>query len=180
MNDDDEISNEDRALFRQAVGKIHPVKSTKRSSGHHIPHRHAPQYIEQPPRTSLAAGSPCDQDNAEQVLFQRPGLQNKLIRKLRRGQLRPAANLDLHGLTIDKAELALARFIQHCVLEQIRYALVIHGKGLRSEAGRAVLRPHVRHWLSGSLDVLAYCSAQPGDGGGGALYLLLKRSNQGG
>jgi len=52
--------------------------------------------------------------------------------------------------------------------------LVIHGKGMNSRGGEAVLRRLARHWLTQRPDVLAYCNAPPGDGGSGAALVLLK------
>ena len=52
--------------------------------------------------------------------------------------------------------------------------LVIHGKGMNSPGGEAVLRKLTRHWLTQRSDVLAYCDAIPRDGGKGAVLVLLK------
>jgi DNA-nicking Smr family endonuclease len=52
--------------------------------------------------------------------------------------------------------------------------LVIHGKGMNSPSGEAVLRKLTRHWLAQRPDVLAYCDALPRDGGSGAALVLLK------
>ena len=50
----------------------------------------------------------------------------------------------------------------------------MHGKGLRSGPAGPVLKNSVQHWLSQWDEVLAFVSAQPRDGGSGALYVLLK------
>jgi DNA-nicking Smr family endonuclease len=51
---------------------------------------------------------------------------------------------------------------------------VIHGKGLNSQGGAAVLRKLARHWLTQHQQVLGYCDAPAKDGGSGAVLVLLK------
>ena len=55
--------------------------------------------------------------------------------------------------------------------------LVIHGRGHNSPAGLPVLREQMSRWLTRGAtgkSVLAFCTARPKDGGGGALYVLLR------
>lgn len=107
--------------------------------------------------------------------FQRGGLQHSVMRKLRRGQIAPHDEIDLHGLTVDAARKHLARFLEHARSDRLTCVRVIHGKGLRSPRSTAVLKPRVRHWLRHDDRVLAYVPAQRRDGGSGALYVLLRR-----
>jgi DNA-nicking Smr family endonuclease len=51
---------------------------------------------------------------------------------------------------------------------------IVHGKGLQSRNGAPVLKAKVAHWLRQREEVLAYCQAKPGDGGSGAVVVLLK------
>jgi DNA-nicking Smr family endonuclease len=57
---------------------------------------------------------------------------------------------------------------------KLRCVLVIHGKGLNSQGGAAVLRKLARHWLTQHQQVLGYCDAPAKDGGSGAVLVLLK------
>ena len=57
---------------------------------------------------------------------------------------------------------------------ELRCVLVIHGKGLNSRGGEAVLRKLTRHWLTQHPLVLGYCDAPAKDGGSGAVLVLLK------
>jgi DNA-nicking Smr family endonuclease len=101
----------------------------------------------------------------------------RTIERLRRGQLRPGARLDLHGMTQAEAHRALERFVPQARDAGKRCVIVITGKGSVS-AGGGVLRNAVPGWLNApSLrpSVLAYAEAIPRDGGGGALYVLLRR-----
>ncbi|MCP4487367.1 MAG: DNA mismatch repair protein MutS [Gammaproteobacteria bacterium] len=98
------------------------------------------------------------------------GIQRKLQRKIRQGVLPIDAILDLHGYRQKQAYTELTRFFQQ---SSIKTVIVIHGKGNRS-SNEAVLKPLVHHWLSQQNFVLAWCPAQPRDGGSGASYVYLR------
>jgi DNA-nicking Smr family endonuclease len=85
------------------------------------------------------------------------------------------AELDLHGLTLAKAEPTLSQFLEQCQEQKIRCVRIIHGKGWGSRDNKPVLKSKLNHWLRQSDAVLAFCSATIEDGGTGALYVLLKR-----
>jgi DNA-nicking Smr family endonuclease len=105
-----------------------------------------------------------------------PGLDRRSAERLRRGQLRVEARLDLHGMTQDEAHRALDGFLARAQDQGKRCVLVITGKGGGERGG--VLRAAVPRWLGEAPNrgrVLATAPAQPKDGGAGALYLLLRR-----
>ena len=86
-------------------------------------------------------------------------------------------------MTQDDAHAALARFVAASRAMGRRCVLVITGKGrppkntIGAEGG-GVLKQAVPRWLnepSLRAQILAFATAQPKDGGGGALYVLLKR-----
>jgi len=81
--------------------------------------------------------------------------------------------LDLHGLTQDEALHSLRMFLRESRLEGLRKVLVIHGKGLHSESGRAVLREAVRQALMKDRNVAAWGEAQRHKGGSGAAWVWL-------
>ncbi len=104
-----------------------------------------------------------------------PGLDRRTADRLRRGRLPAEATLDLHGLSQSEAHMALTGFIQGSVVRGRRSLLIITGKGTR---GEGVLRRMVPRWLNDPAlrsYLLAIEAAQPGDGGAGALYVLLRR-----
>ena len=80
----------------------------------------------------------------------------------------------MHGMSVDEARDHLVEFIEDCRRHHLRTVLVIHGKGFRSSGTRPVLKSMVNNWLRQHQAVMAFCSAQPADGGSGALYVLLK------
>ena len=84
---------------------------------------------------------------------------------------------DLHGMTSDQAQESLLFFIRESYQQNHRCVLVVTGRGINSPGGQSVLKRETEGWLT--LDplkrvVLAFCTAQPIDGGAGAVYVLLR------
>jgi DNA-nicking Smr family endonuclease len=105
-------------------------------------------------------------------------LDRRTRQKLRRGDFSVQAHLDLHGLNREEGHAALDGFVRVQRLAGKRCLLVIHGKGKNSKDGLPVLKEQISRWLTrGALgrSVLAFCTAQPADGGAGAVYVLLRR-----
>ncbi len=103
------------------------------------------------------------------------GVDTPTMARVRRGEYKIEARLDLHGMTLDVAHQQLQEFVETSYHARKRCVLVITGKGGREE-GR--LQQEVPRWLAFSQlsrMILMVSSAQPKHGGDGALYLLLKR-----
>lgn len=99
--------------------------------------------------------------------------------RFRKGQMPIEARLDLHGMTVAKAQPELIRFILRCRSKRLRCILVITGKG-KAEDGSpgGVLRRSLPEWLRADVlgdAILKYTSAKSKDGGSGAFYILLRR-----
>ena len=105
------------------------------------------------------------------------GVAHGVFRRLKQGGYPLDARLDLHRHTVEQARTALIRFILDCRRYDVRTALVLHGKGERS-AQPATLKSYTYHWLQRIPEVLAFHSAQPQHGGAGALYVLIRKSEQ--
>jgi DNA-nicking Smr family endonuclease len=106
-----------------------------------------------------------------------PGIDRRLLVRLRRGETPVEAEVDLHGLDRRGGEAALRRALANARAEGVRCVLVVHGRGTHSQTG-AVLRDAVVAWLTApplASAVMAFASALPRDGGAGATYVLLRR-----
>lgn len=106
------------------------------------------------------------------------GLDPRVVRKLRRGEFVTQSHLDLHGMTADRARIALERFLAEAYRAGRRCVLIVHGRGRNSKDQVPVLKTRLKVWLARgqwSRLVLAFSSARPCDGGTGALYVLLRR-----
>lgn len=112
----------------------------------------------------------------EYIAYKHESISNKILRKLNKGQYNVDAVLDLHGMTTDKAKKAVDSFLQECLHEKIRVALIIHGKGLHKQM--PILKNKLNQWLRNIDIVLAFCSAASGHGSRGAIYVLLKRARE--
>ena len=118
--------------------------------------------------TELTVGS------EDRLFFSRPGLQDKRIKQLKQGDIRQSGYLDLHQMTVEQARKAVLDFLFHSREHSYNCVRIIHGKGKLNQSG-AKLKNHVNCWLMQIPWVLAFSSAQPRDGGAGALYVLLRR-----
>lgn len=110
--------------------------------------------------------------------FKGHGIQDSVYRKLRQGKYPIDARLDLHRMTIDTARERVFSFISDCVKYDLRTVLILPGKGDRNIEDPAVLKSHLVHWLPQLADVMAYHTAQPNDGGTGAMYVLLRKGER--
>jgi DNA-nicking Smr family endonuclease len=112
--------------------------------------------------------------------FKRPGVQNGVFRKLKQGRYEHEARLDLHRMTVAVARRELFDFIGQCMELGLRSVLLIHGKGERKpeQERAAILKGYVDAWLRDLEAVQAFHSAQPRHGGTGAVYILLRKSEE--
>ena len=103
------------------------------------------------------------------------GVDRNTADRFRKGQYPIDATLDLHGMSREKAHMALSGFIHaHCAMGN-RCLLVVTGKGT---APGGVLRELLPHWLDEpglKPFVLALDVAKGHHGGSGAYYILLRR-----
>ena len=167
-------------LFRQAVGDVKPVDNGKFEKD---PCRPAPfpgKLIEdeqQALRDMLSDSyDPTEIQPGDILSFKREGIQNRQFRKLKRGEYSIQSELDLHGYTVESARTALFGFLRAAQDRGHQAVRIIHGKGHRSSNKGPVLKSMVNRWLRQCDPVLAFHSAQPKDGGTGAVYVLLKRA----
>ncbi len=113
-------------------------------------------------------------DSGDPLVYMRNGLSPQTLRKLRRGHWVIDAELDLHGHTTIEARESLVQFLTGCLGRGARCVRIIHGRGLRSKNSAPVLKTKVANWLIQRNEVLAFCQARQGDGGAGAVMVLLK------
>lgn len=172
-NQSDNIEPDDAALFRAAVGEVNPLPEQNRITPQRPRRKPLLRSTDQAPPaipdtlSDFAAGEAPDE-------YLSNGLSRMTLRKLRRGTWPVQNTLDLHGCHSDAARKLLQEFLHEALQRGLRCVLVIHGKGMNSQGGEAVLRRLTRHWLIQHQNALAYCDAQPRDGGSGAVLVLLK------
>lgn len=175
----------DAAEFFQAVADVSPLQSDRaqlRDNRARKPLDSSAEYrrlaAEQEPEVfvdGLSTTAVEIIESEQDLLFVGPGIQIREIKKLRRGHIPWQAGLDLHGYTLDAAREELSRFIRDSKNARHRCVLVVHGKAYSQPGQPALMKSHINDWLRQLKQVLAFCSAQPKDGGTGAVYVLLRQ-----
>ena len=177
----DLISDDDKKLFRQTVGKVTPLPGNKKISqvsSKPPPEkkpRTAKQTVPQAPALPLSDYI-IDSVTGETILswFSQP-LPSKRLREFRQGLIPFADRLDLHGLSGEQAREKFLSFIQKSYDNGYRCILLIHGKGgQHNHAPR--IKNLINRWLPQHPYVQGYHSAIARHGGTGAVYVLLKKS----
>ena len=170
-----EVSADDSELFRKTVG---PVKSLRDERFAHAPRRRAGRArFTKAGRLAAIEASLAQIDplvaSGQTLSHRRPGVPESVLRKLRRGEYGLDAELDLHGLNVAQAKHALHDFLGGALARHALCVRIIHGKGLRSGSRGPVIKSAVDAVLRQTAAVAAYVSARHGDGGTGAVLVLL-------
>jgi DNA-nicking Smr family endonuclease len=110
------------------------------------------------------------------------GIDRNTADTFRKGKYPIDATLDLHGMSREKAHMALMGFVRAHYERGSRCVLVITGKGVRKDVsetpGKGILREMLPVWLAEPglrPMVLALDQAKQNHGGSGAYYVLLRR-----
>ena len=167
------LSDEDRVLWTLVARTAEPLKGRKALT---VPTTEKAATVSGAPIAQLAsplAASAVPKKRELRIAT----LDRPTFEKLSKGRLPIEGRVDLHGLTQDEAYSLLLSFLRRAHRNGVRYVLVITGKG-SSAKGDGVLRRSVPAWLAtppfraliGSHD-----EAAPQHGGGGALYLRLRK-----
>jgi len=166
----------DAALFRAAIGEVKPLAEQNRITTLPSPRKPLLRRTATPPTLSdtLSDRYPDYANGDTPTEFLGNGLSRMILRKLRHGNGPIQDRLDLHGLHTEAARKLLLQFLHEATQHEFRCVLVIHGKGMNSRGGEAILRKLSRHWLTQHPNVLGYCEAPPKEGGSGAVLVLLK------
>jgi DNA-nicking Smr family endonuclease len=176
-DDDRDKDTEEARLFREALRGVRPLRAPAPPPRKPRARPHA--RFTRADRAAVLRESldphaaDVEQLTGEALAFHRPQIPAAVLRRLRRGDYRVQREIDLHGMTVAEAKLALREFLVRALEQRVRCVRVIHGKGLRSGHRGPVLKVAVSTVLRRTGAVLAYVSARPVDGGTGAVYVLL-------
>jgi DNA-nicking Smr family endonuclease len=169
----------DADLFAAAMSGVKPLPGAKKTGRAKsvIPRPKAEGPLKQQPRSLATPGTTKEPELApDDQRFDRD-----ISRSLARGKLVPQDSLDLHGMTLARAERTVATFLEDAAARNLRVVLIVTGKGLRLEGGRMLggrIRAEFLGWLNRADNrqrVRAVRPAHPRHGGGGAFYVLLRR-----
>jgi DNA-nicking Smr family endonuclease len=152
-------SDDERKLFEQDFREARPIRAAA-------------------PRKALK--------NKSVVVPGGSGINGATQDRLRRGALEPDARIDLHGMTQDAAHRALFAWMATAHARGHRLVLIVTGKGNPKNDDNApwmtsphgVLKQMVPRWLNDAALAALVASvrpAHPRHGGGGALYVYLRK-----
>ncbi len=143
------VSEEEKVLFRKVVEHIRPKLAAGKTR--------------KIPANGKAGGT---------------GLDGNTRKRMQRGEIEPAARLDLHGFTQEAAHRALLSFLRGSHRRGVRLTLVITGKGNPKKEGGGVLKAMVPRWLHQPEFAALIAAIEPAHirhGGAGALYVYLRK-----
>jgi DNA-nicking Smr family endonuclease len=171
------LSPEESALWARVTATIRPLSREKNE----------PQPIEaaaEKPPVPKPASVPA-KPPARSPVRAVPGttLDSSWDRRLRSGSASPDRIVDLHGMSLDGAWRTIDRSLEQAIARGERLVLLITGHQRSGEppVRRGAIRAAVRDWLAASRharDIAAVRAAHGRHGGGGSLYIVLRRSSR--
>lgn len=176
--------DDDFGLFQQMMGDVKPIKqdTTEHKKQHTITDaqlakREAAIWLteDDPEYLSIDHAEMLKPDDI--IEFKRDGVQTGVYKKLRLAKYPIQAKLDLHKRTLEQARDEVVKFLKQCMRMDIRTVIIVHGKGERSNPP-ALMKSFVAQWLMQIKEVQCVHSAQRFHGGTGAVYVLLRKSDE--
>lgn len=172
----EDLAECESSLFRDSIGKVRPLAD----SGKHTQQFGSAKPVlrsRKPDAKALLDELDSISDEAVQDdHFLRPGLQQRVLRRLRRDYYPVADQLDLHSLNQQEATKLILEFIAFATDQKMQCIKIIHGKGLGSKGQQPVLKQLTANILRRHPQVLAFTAAKISAGGAGAVCVLLKSS----
>ncbi|MCK6262623.1 DNA endonuclease SmrA [Vibrio sp. ZSDE26] len=178
MSHDDDLS-----LFQQMMEDVKPIsndtaelkKKHSVSAGQQAKQQAAIWLTEDDPEYLSIDYAPMIKPE-DMIQYKQDGIQHGVYKKLRLGKYPIQAKLDLHKRTLKEAREEVVKFLKQCLRLDIRTVLIVHGKGVHSNPP-ALLKSYLASWVTQIKDVQCAHSAQQFHGGTGAIYLLLRKSD---
>jgi len=177
IQDDAELFAEE--MERLGVSRT-PMEESRKEKGENGPPASVTESEVKPPKTDreqfLASLGEmetvfCDEIPEEES----PPAPPRRMRQVRRGELAPEAQLDLHGLTRDEARDRVRHFLDNASYHGRRTVLIVTGRG-KGSGGEPVLRKEIERYLQheAAAWVAEWGRAPARFGGEGALVVFLK------
>lgn len=165
------LDADEQALWERVASTIRPLKAP--------PPGEAPQPLPVNPRVSRI-NRPEPRPASGRSLTLGDNLDASWEKKLRSGAIEPDRTLDLHGLNLDHAWVAIDRLLDRAWTGHERVILLVTGRE-RPDAqriGRGRIRAALRDWLAHSRHaghIAAVRGAHRRHGGAGSVYVIMRR-----
>jgi DNA-nicking Smr family endonuclease len=178
------MQDDDFSLFRSETRGVKPIKVEYADTGKPKPDRKNLAKLRQ--AATVRTGSVTVDGLSDQFVIDvgpedalnwvRDGVQEGQMRKLKLGQISFEGSLDLHGMSVELARETMWEFLAEATKLEIRCVRITHGKAVRLDGKRPMIKSHVNTWLRQHPQVLGFTSCLPKHGGTGAVYVILKRT----
>ncbi len=175
--------DDDLELFQQMMGDVKPIHNDlvelnkkHQATESQLAKREAAMWLADDNPEHLSVDHAPMIKPEDIIEFKRDGVQDGVYKKLRLGKYPIQARLDLHRKTLKEARDEVVKFLKQCMSMDIRTVVIVHGRGERSNPP-ALMKSYVANWLTQIREVQCAHSAQRFHGGTGAVYVLLRKSN---
>ena len=127
-----------------------------------------------------------DKRDWEEFLSSNEKLPNKDL-KFTKNKILKIKHIDLHGFTLEQANLAVEKFIDDCYQNGVSKIVIVTGKGLHSNVEKdpyvskdlSILKYSVPEYIENNEElmkkIIEIKDAKIEDGGAGAFYILLRK-----
>jgi DNA-nicking Smr family endonuclease len=171
-----DLSAEEAALWAKVTATIRPLSRIASEAPNPSPE--APQAK---PKGRLPVARSAAPLERPRVPHHSATLDGGWDRRLQSGKVEPDRTIDLHGYSLDRAWEAIDRALECSIAAGDRILLLITGHERRGEPPleRGRIRAAVHDWLAisrHSSRIAAVRGAHRRHGGGGSLYIILRRS----
>ena len=127
-----------------------------------------------------------DKKDWEEFLSSDEKLPNKDLKFSKKKTLN-TKHIDLHGFTLEQANITITKFIEDCYQNSVSKIIVVTGKGLHSNVEKdpyvsknlSILKYSVPEYIENNEElmnkIIEIKDAKIEDGGAGAFYILLRK-----
>ena len=169
------LSPEEAEVWAKVVATIQPLSRDRKQSQSF---KNDLKSLSRAPSKSAAERQPSARSTGRPRLGST--LDGSWDRRLHKGDLEPDRVLDLHGMDLDTAWRAIDRALEQAIIAGERVVLLIAGHHRPGDVHvkRGRIRASMHDWLSASRhapQIAAVRAAHRRHGGGGSLYLILRR-----
>jgi len=127
-----------------------------------------------------------DKKDWEEFLSSDEKLPNKDL-KFTKNKILKIKHIDLHGFTLEQANITITKFIEDCYQNSVSKIIVVTGKGLHSNVEKdpyvskdlSILKYSVPEYIENNEElmkkIIEIKDAKIEDGGAGAFYIFLRK-----
>ncbi|MGH1404256.1 MAG: Smr/MutS family protein [Alphaproteobacteria bacterium] len=179
------LSDQDAKLWEAVTKDVKPLRKTVPKTVQRQVKNDNPKQHNSTLKSSINQYEPRVSEENHGSIKQDVQVDKRTAERLRRGKIPIEGRLDLHGLSQSQAYEALLSFVRTAYHGGKRCVIVVTGKGMARHGDVpiykqtiGVLKQKTPIWLSENVFrqyVLKVEQARPEHGGGGALYVLIRR-----